>query len=175
LQLSPYPGFVNLLGYDDECQILVFERLFRTALPDSKIKELYHRLKFEKPVPLFDLAHGKEQLDFIFDTLTKEKLMPSVEFYRGFCCNLFVGSSNENLTMFDFNAYQHWDVEMAKQRKTYGEGALIRVPTQSDVSTKKSIGVGDANDESEVAVGTLAEYNAVVLANLWMKIGKYYE
>ena len=109
------------------------------------------------------MAHGTEQLDFIFDTLTKEGLIPSPEFYYGFCCNLFVGSNNGNLTMFDFNAYKYWDVEMAKERKRIGEGALM------SVSTVKWDG------KHYEPVGTLAEYNAAVLANLWMVIGKYYE
>ena len=75
---------------------------------------------------------------------------------------------NGNLTMFDFNAYTYWDVAMAKERKKNGEGALMSVPPGF---SKKN----NTSTVNERAVGTLAEYNAAVLANLWLVIGSKYE
>ena len=92
LTLSRFPSFVTLLNYDDDCQLLYYERLFQAA-------------RFNPPL-VANKAYLIEQLEHIFDILTNLKIRPSTEFFYGFCCNMWIGEL-QNITMFDFHSYEH--------------------------------------------------------------------
>jgi hypothetical protein len=89
------PNFVQLYHYDDACELLYFERL----QPYAGFRKKYNNLH------LLNRTHITSQLTYIFDVLAKEKLVPSTEFYYGFCCNLYI-TPEQHLTMFDFGAFK---------------------------------------------------------------------
>ena len=76
---------------------------------------------------------------------------------------MFVGRK-ENLTMYDFNAYEYWD------------DVSLALPGQTKRGKTKSRWVPPPPGQSESFVAeTLFEYNAGVRAYLWGVIEKWYE
>lgn len=92
-RLGKYPHFNKLLSFGDDCEVLVFERLF----PRQK--------GFKYPAEnTFNNTLLRQQLDSIFLTFGIEEIEPSLEIFMGLN-NIFIGEE-QNITMFDYHAYK---------------------------------------------------------------------
>ena len=50
--------------------------------------------------------HVEEQINYLFSVLEMLHLVPSTEFYYGFCCNLYI-NNDRTVTMFDYGMYKY--------------------------------------------------------------------
>ena len=107
--LSPYPNFVTLLSWDDDCGLLVFERLFPA-------KGWKTPLLMEPKLDNWSVVEN--QIDEIWKVYERLRMEPSVEFLMGLN-NIYIGTTG-NVTMFDFHAY-HWEGDGSKEEFKFNQ------------------------------------------------------
>eukprot|EP00041_Stephanoeca_diplocostata_P041470 m.8061 g.8061 ORF g.8061 m.8061 type:complete len:564 (-) comp6047_c0_seq1:1508-3199(-) len=95
MALSKHDGFVSLRGYNDNCNLLVLERL-QDPFPKHELKDRSRHA--------LNRSYIYGQLYAIWDVMEQEQTVPSLEFYRGFCCNMWLTSS-QKVIMYDFGLF----------------------------------------------------------------------
>lgn len=84
---------MRLLGYDDTCRYLYFERLFQY---EGNGKQIALHM---------NMTRVWSQIEEAFATMASLHMVPSHEFYYGFCCNMWLGREG-NVTFYDFESYK---------------------------------------------------------------------